>query len=232
MKILAVDTSSRTGSVAVLEDEAVLAEIQVTSTQTHAKRLMPAIDSALRMAGTHVSECDGFAVTTGPGSFTGLRIGISAVKGLAFATAKPVTAVSTLEALAYQFPTVADLICPLLDARKGEVYTALYRCDHYMHWEKVAPDSAVDPRPWLMQIDHPCLFVGNGVDLYRNLIKEIAGRQARFAPPYLNTVRASVAAYIGAKQIKRGQVADVGSLVPHYIRKSDAETKIEKRKVG
>jgi len=232
MKILAVDTSSRTGSVAVLENEAVLAEIQVTSTETHAKRLMSAIDSALRMAGIGVSECDGFAVTTGPGSFTGLRIGISAVKGLGFATAKPVTAVSTLDALAYQFPTVADLICPLLDARKGEVYTAIYKCGSYMDWDKVTPDSAVDPRQWLMQIEGSCLFVGDGASLYRNLIKQIVGQKARFAPPYLNTVRASVVAYIGMKQIERGQVVDVGSLVPHYIRKSDAEIKLGKRKAG
>ncbi|NVM56803.1 MAG: tRNA (adenosine(37)-N6)-threonylcarbamoyltransferase complex dimerization subunit type 1 TsaB [Desulfobacterales bacterium] len=232
MKILAVDTASRTGSVAVLGDEAILAEMQVTSEETHAKRLMSAIDSTLRMAGTGISECDGFAVTTGPGSFTGLRIGISAVKGLGFATGKPVTAVSTLDALAYQFPSFPDLICPLLDARKGEVYSALYKCGHYMEWEKVTPDCAIDPREWLTQIEGFCLFVGDGATLYSGLIKEIVGQQARFAPPYLNTVRASVVAYIGMKQIERGQVVDVALLVPHYIRKSDAEIKVEKGKAG
>ena len=230
MKILAVDTASRTGSVAVLEDETILAEVQVTSPQTHAKRLMSAIDTALGMADSDLSELNGFAVTHGPGSFTGLRIGISTVKGLALATGKPVTGVSTLDALACQFPSFPDLVCPLLDARKGQIYTALYKCGHHRGLEKLAPECATGPRQWLTQIKGPCLFVGDGAILYKGIIKEIIGQQTRFAPPYLNSVRASVVASIGKKQIERGDVVDVASLVPHYIRKSDAEIKFQKGK--
>ena len=223
MKILAVDTSSATGGVAVVEDDTIVAETQVTSSKTHTRRLVSSIDAALDMAGCDLRELDGFAVTCGPGSFTGLRIGISTVKGLALATGKPVTCVSTLDALAYQFPAFPNFICPVLDARKDEVYTALYKCGQEMEWEKVADECATEPRQWLMQIHDVCLFVGDGATLYKDLIREIVGKKARFAPPYLNTVRASVVAYVGQKQIEQGEIVDVALIVPHYIRKSDAE---------
>ena len=228
MKIIGVDTSTRTGSVAVLEGDTVLAELAVTSAQTHAKRLMPAIDATLGMAGLTISECDGFAVTTGPGSFTGLRIGISTVKGLGFATKKPITGVTTLDALAYQFLSFPHLICPVLDARKGQIYTALYECASHKGLKRVIEDCAVEPKEWLNQIQGLCLFAGDGAVVYKELIRETLGDLAHFAPPYLNTVRASVVAYIGMKQILDGKIADVSSLVPYYIRKSDAEIKVEK----
>jgi tRNA threonylcarbamoyladenosine biosynthesis protein TsaB len=232
MRILAVDTATQTGSVAVLEDDTLVAEVQVTSSKTHAKRIMCAVDCTLRMAGIEVGEVDGFAVTTGPGSFTGLRIGISAVKGLAFATGKPVTGVSTLDALSHQFPWCPSLICPVLDARKAQVYTALYRGRRDGDWEKVVSDRAVNPRPWLIQIEGSCVFVGDGAVLYKDLIEDILGPRARFAPPYLNALRASVVAHVGLKQIQGGQAVEVGRLVPYYIRKSDAEIKLAQGKAG
>jgi tRNA threonylcarbamoyladenosine biosynthesis protein TsaB len=228
MKILGVDTSAQTGSVAVLEGDTVLAGVSVTSTRTHAKRLMSAVDATLEMAGLTIAECDGFAVTTGPGSFTGLRIGVSTVKGLGFATKKPVTGVSTLDALAYQFPSFPHVICPVLDARKGQIYTALYECAGYMKWKRVIEDCAAEPEQWLKLIQHVCLFVGDGTIVYGELIRETLGSLACFAPPYLNTVRASVVAYIGMRQIVDGQIADIRRLVPHYIRRSDAEIRLEK----
>jgi tRNA threonylcarbamoyladenosine biosynthesis protein TsaB len=228
MIVLAIDTSTQTGGVAVLRGDSLLAQVEATSTRTHAKRLMSAVDSALRMAGMGVDECDGLAVTTGPGSFTGLRIGISAVKGLGFAMGKPVAGVSTLDVLAYQFPWFPDLVCPMLDARKEEIYTALYRCSHDAGLEKITSDCAVEPTQWLMQIKAPCLFVGDGAVVYRDLIEECLGSRAQFAPPYLNTLQASVVAYIGMKQIERGETTDVALLAPNYLRKSDAEIKLEK----
>ncbi len=228
MRILAVDTSTPTGGIAVLTGDMLVAEVLVTSQKTHARRLMSAIDSTLRLAETDLAECDGLAVTIGPGSFTGLRIGISAVKGLGFATGKPVTGVSTLDVLAHQFPWFPDLICPMLDAKKEEVYTAIYRCHHNANWQKVVSDCAVNPKQWLSQIRGPCLFVGNGAVMYKNMIEETLGPQARFVPPHLNTLRASVVAQIGMKQIERGETVDVALLAPNYIRKSDAEIKLEK----
>ncbi len=232
MKILAVETSTRAGGVAILDGDTLVAEVHLTSSETHAKRLMLAIDSTLCMAGTEIGKCDGFAVTTGPGSFTGLRIGISVVKGLGFAMEKPVAGVSTLDVLAYQIPVFPDLICPVLDARKGEVYTALYKSGSDGVWQKVASDCAVDPRKWLVHIPGPCLFVGEGAMVYRELIREILGPRARFAPSYLNTLRASIVAHLGLEQIKQGLATDAASLAPHYIRKSDAEIKLGQGMVG
>ena len=232
MKILAVDTSTRTGSVALLEDDTMVAELQVSRSETHGKRLMAVIDATLGLAGLGLEACDAFAVTIGPGSFTGLRIGISAVKGLAFATGKPVTGVSTLDALAYQFPWFPDLVCPLLDARKGEVYAALYRCVGRETLEKLSSDCAVRPKKWLAGIQEECLFVGDGAVAYKDMIVEIMGRRARFAPFYLHAPRASVVGALGLEQIKRGQTADVSKLVPFYIRHSDAEIKLAQGKLG
>jgi len=232
MRILAVDTATRTGSVAVLDGETLVAEVQVTSSQTHAKRLMSVVDCTLHMAGIELGALDGFAVTTGPGSFTGLRIGISAVKGFSLATGRPVTGVSTLDALAYQFPCCHALICPLLDARKAQVYTALYRGGGDGDWEKVVSDRVVDPKQWLRAIEGLCLFVGDGARFYKELIQDTLGPRARFAAPYLNTLRASVVAHVGLKQIKAGQVVSVARLAPYYIRKSDAQIKLEQGKAG
>jgi tRNA threonylcarbamoyladenosine biosynthesis protein TsaB len=232
MRILALDTATRTGSVAVLADDTVVAEVQATSSGTHAKRLMSAVDDTLRMAGIGLDGLDGFAVTTGPGSFTGLRIGISAVKGLSFATGRPVNGVSTLDALAYQFPWYPSLICPFMDARKGQVYTALYQGNDDGQWEKVVSDRVANPRQWLMQIEGPCLFVGDGALLYKDQIKDILGSRARFAAPYLNTLRASVVAHVGLKQIREGREVEVAQLAPYYIRQSEAEVRLRQGQAG
>jgi tRNA threonylcarbamoyladenosine biosynthesis protein TsaB len=231
VKILAVDTSTRAGSVAFLEDDTVVAELRASSAETHAKRLMRMVDGTLQLAGLGLEACDAFAVTIGPGSFTGLRIGISTVKGFAFATGKPVTGVSTLDALAHQFPC-CNLVCPLLDARKGEVYTALYRVGTRETLEKVSPDRAVRPQEWLTGIQEACLFVGNGAVAYKDLIEDVLGRQARFAPFHLHAPRASVVGALGLGQIKGGQTTEASALVPLYVRKSDAEIKLARGKLG
>ncbi|MDY6954688.1 MAG: tRNA (adenosine(37)-N6)-threonylcarbamoyltransferase complex dimerization subunit type 1 TsaB [Thermodesulfobacteriota bacterium] len=232
MKILAIDTSTRAGSVALLEDETAVAELQVSSSETHAKRLMTVIDGTLDLAGLGLEALDAFAVTRGPGSFTGLRIGISAVKGFAFATGKPVAGVSTLDALAHPFSWFPGLICPLLDARKGEVYAALYRGGARGSLEKVVSDCAVRPKDWLEGLEGACLFVGDGAVAYGAMIEEVVGRRATFAPFYLQAPRASVVGALGLEQIKRGETCDASALVPLYIRKSDAEIKLSQGKLG
>jgi len=231
MVVLAVDTSTWTGGIAVLKGDTVVAEIQETTHKTHAKRLMYLIDSALKMADMDLQAVEAFAVTIGPGSFTGLRIGVSAVKGLAFATGRPVTGVSTLDVLVSQFPWYPNVICPMLDARKGQIYTALYEWDPDGQWRKVLQDCAIAPGVWIGRIDRPCLFVGDGSVIYQNMIENGIGSLARFAPPYLNGIRASVVAHVGAEQIRKGDTVDVALLAPNYIRKSDAEIKLEARQL-
>jgi tRNA threonylcarbamoyladenosine biosynthesis protein TsaB len=227
MNLLAVDTSTWTGGVAVLKQGTVVAEVQVTTRKTHATRLMSTIDSALTLADMDLKALDAFAVTIGPGSFTGLRIGVSAVKGLAFATGKPVTGVSTLEVLVSQFPGFSDVICPMLDARKGQIFTALYQWDAHGKRQRLTDECAVEPEAWLERISRPCLFVGDGSVIYREVIEKTIGPLARFAPPYLQGLRPSVVAHLGSEQIERGNTVDVALLAPHYIRKSDAEIKRE-----
>jgi tRNA threonylcarbamoyladenosine biosynthesis protein TsaB len=127
MRVLAVDTATTSCSVAIVDKTSLLSEFTLYREQTHSKHLMDMIKAALRMSGLNFSDLDGFAVTRGPGSFTGLRIGISTIKGLAVVLEKPVVGVSSLEALALQVSYSRDLICPILDARKGEVYFSRYR---------------------------------------------------------------------------------------------------------
>ncbi|MEE8553621.1 MAG: tRNA (adenosine(37)-N6)-threonylcarbamoyltransferase complex dimerization subunit type 1 TsaB, partial [Desulfobacterales bacterium] len=127
MKILAVDTATKSCSVAIVDNESLLAEVTIVREQTHSKHLMEMINTVTGLSGLTVSELDGFAVTRGPGTFTGVRIGISSVKGLAVASDKPVVGVSSLDVLAMQASLSSYLICPLLDARRGEVYCARYR---------------------------------------------------------------------------------------------------------
>ncbi|MBW2107850.1 MAG: tRNA (adenosine(37)-N6)-threonylcarbamoyltransferase complex dimerization subunit type 1 TsaB [Deltaproteobacteria bacterium] len=225
MNLLAVDTSTWTAGVAVLRDDQLVASLEVTRKKTHAQRLLRCVDTALRLSGLVLDQCDAFAVTVGPGSFTGLRIGVSTVKGLAFATGKPVAAVSTLKALAFQFPCSRELVCPMLDARKGQIFTALYRWDPVGQWQEVMPEVAADPEAWLSQMTEPCLFVGDGTVVYKKIIKQRLGPQAWFAPEYLNTPRSVIVAHIGAQQIRAGAGCDPAVLVPCYLRKSDAELK-------
>lgn len=227
-----MDTSTATGGIAALDGHTVRAVIHTTSGHTHARRLMGAVDATLTLAGMTMSDVDAFAVTTGPGSFTGLRIGIGAVKGFALATGRPVAAVSTLDALACQFPPFEGTVCPLLDARKGQVYTALYACGKGENWEQTRPACVIDPAVWLKRLELPCLFVGDGLHVYRPLIEAVFNGGARLAPANLNTPNACVVGWIGMEDLERGNGVDVAQLSPDYIRKSDAEIKLQKGLVG
>ncbi len=225
MKILGIDTAVATGSVAIMEDDVLVGEMLLTSRRTHARRVMKSVDTLLSVTEYTLSDLDGFAVSIGPGSFTGLRIGISTVKGLAFALGKPIAAVNTLDALANQFPSSNRLICPILNARKGEVYTALYRTDENGAVIRTGDYTVVSPPDWVCRITEPALFVGDGVEEYGSLIKEKLGTLAHFAPPFLNTIRASVVACLGMERLKNKESDDAKTLVPFYIRPSYAEIK-------
>jgi tRNA threonylcarbamoyladenosine biosynthesis protein TsaB len=222
MKILGVDTSTTSCSVAIVDETSLLSEFTIYRKETHSKHLMDMIKVATRMAGLNFSDLDRFAVTRGPGSFTGLRIGISTIKGLAVASEKPVVGISSLETLAFQVSYSRDLICPILDARKGEVYFSRYRFlnGHLKRQtkERVAPpDKAVD------DLNESCLFVGNGALLYKEMILEKMGEFAYFAPMIQNTIRASTIAYLGMTKFENNDTDEIEKILPYYIRKSDAE---------
>jgi tRNA threonylcarbamoyladenosine biosynthesis protein TsaB len=227
MKILAVDTASKSCSVAVVDNTSVLALQTIISDQTHSRHLMVMIDKVINLSHIKPSDIDGFAVTTGPGTFTGLRIGISSVKGLAVALNKPVTCVSSLDVLAMQTACYSYLICPMMDARRGEVYCAHYRltgCGFKTGMlTKETDEKVFSPDKALENIHEPCMFVGEGASLYHKIIEDKLGGMAFFASPNQNTTCASTVAYLGLNQFKNNVFSHPEAIAPHYIRRSDAE---------
>lgn len=220
MKILAIDTSERSCGIAVLNDDNLLAEITMVSRQTHSRHLMEMLDTALKISGLDVSELDVFVSAKGPGSFTGLRIGISVVKGLAYAADKPLIGVSNADALAAQCVLSDIPICVMIDARKSEVYTRCYHCIDLIPENNI---QAMSPDDALSDIDKPYLFVGSGALLYREKILQKLGESARFAPDDAHITKASTLARLGLKRLLKGESDNAASFVPHYIRKADAK---------
>ena len=222
MRILAVDTSTRSCSVAVVDGNDLLAEVTSGNGQTHSRHLMAMIHSALELAGMKLSMMDGLSFTSGPGSFTGLRIGISTVLGLSAATGKPIAGISGLDALALQAATSGMSICSLIDGRRNEVYFARYR------WVKEAlvkeaSEQVLPPEQAISGLSTPALFVGNGAMLHQSLIRDRLGDGARFAPNCQNTLRASTVAWISMKRFETGDVDDIFRFEPMYIRRPDAK---------
>jgi tRNA threonylcarbamoyladenosine biosynthesis protein TsaB len=224
MRILAVDTASGSGSVAVADGDKFLAEITATRRETHSRYLMRLIDRALQLAGLDLKEIDGFAVACGPGSFTGLRIGVSTVKGLAWGMQKPVVGISSLEALALQAAPTSLLICALLDARNHEVYVGRYR----FVAGRLKPEldeRAASPTEALTGICEPCLFIGDGALQYRAMITDQLGDGAIFALSFQHALRAAAILHLGRLNFLENRTADAAKLVPRYLRKSYAELK-------
>jgi tRNA threonylcarbamoyladenosine biosynthesis protein TsaB len=217
MRVLAVETSTLAGGAALLDDEAVVGEYALDVSATHSERLMGAIDRLLTDAGWTVRDLEGLAVAVGPGSFTGLRIGLSTVKGLALALAIPIAAVPTLDALAAGLPFAALPVCPVLDARKREVYASLYRWDGSAmrrEWDYLA----IAPRELSERLREPVIVVGDGAD-------QIDSPHARrLRPPRRGPSPASVGA-LGHARLSRGDTVAPAALVPIYLRPSEAELK-------
>jgi tRNA threonylcarbamoyladenosine biosynthesis protein TsaB len=227
MITLAIDTATKTAGVALLRDETILVEYFFNLPVNHSETILPAVHQGLSLAGIGIDGVDLFALTVGPGSFTGLRIGSSTVKGLALATGKPVVGVSTLEALAYNAIEYTGVICPMLDARKGEIYAALYRANGDGLFDVVMEEKAATPGEFLHRIDGEALFLGDGLTEHAEQIREKLSGRARFAPSNRQAVRASSVALIGRIKLSRGERLDVVTFVPRYLRRSEAEVRHE-----
>ena len=224
MKILGIDTSTMMGAVGIVDDDALIAELRTNVALTHSERLMLHVDGLLGSAGLKLADIDGFAVSAGPGSFTGLRIGIAAVKAMAFATGKPVASVSTLDALADNLPFCKYQICAAQDARKKMLYAALYRTTDTGRKTVMEP-SAITPEELARRIDEPTVFVGEGGYVYREFLEERLCCQAFFASKAYGYPSGATVAFRGLRELKAGRAADPMTLEPVYIRKSDAEEK-------
>jgi tRNA threonylcarbamoyladenosine biosynthesis protein TsaB len=214
---MAVDTSTLAGGVALFDGERVVGEYLLDVRVTHSERLMPAIDRLLRDADWTTASLEGLAVAVGPGSFTGLRIGLSAVKGLAWALDVRVAAVPTLDAMAASLPFAALPVCPVLDARRNEVYCSLYRWDGAAmrrEWDYLAlePDVLAD------RLAEPTILLGDGA-------RTVHSRHARLAPPHRRTPSAAAVGALGLARFQAGDVVSAGDLLPFYLRPSQAELK-------
>lgn len=236
MKILAVEAAANVCSVALCEDARLLGEITVNNKKTHSQVLMPMLEELLAQCTTPFEEVDALAVSAGPGSFTGLRIGVSSVKGLAYAKNKPVYGVSTLEAMAYKLPGCADLVVPIMDARRNQVYCAAYAWADGALQEKIAPtamgiDALCDS---LKAFGAPCMFLGDGVPVHCEYITEVLGACARFAPVGTALQSAAAVAAAALAKVAAGEKAEnYATLQPIYLRKSQAEREYdEKMKLG
>ena len=229
MLILGIETSTKTGSVAVLNEENLVAQYTLNIEITHSERLMATVDRMLEDSAIAITDIDGFAVSIGPGSFTGLRVGLSTVKGLAFVTKKPVAAVPTLRALAWNLSQAAYPVCPLLDARKNEVYAALYEF-HDADLVQVMEEKAISIAGLRTRITGKTLFTGEASRIYRKQIEETLGDRAWFAPVSACYPSAASVAEIGLSMIRNGETAEPDSLIPLYIRRPEAEVAWEKRK--
>jgi tRNA threonylcarbamoyladenosine biosynthesis protein TsaB len=194
--------------------------------RTHASRLLQLVEHTLSTAGLDLKDIDGYAAALGPGSFTGLRVGIATVKGLALATDKPVCGFSSLAMLAMNLSGASYPVCPMFDARKKEVYSALYDCRDLPL--PILEDCAVPPLELLDRLEGVTIFVGEGATAYRDLIVERMGEKAVFAPFTLNVPRASCGALLAARVFAEGKGLTPSALLPRYIRPSEAE--LAKRK--
>lgn len=222
MLVMGIETSTMQGGVALLSGQGLLSEYLLNVKATHTERLLPSIDRVLRDAGIALSQVEGLAVAAGPGSFTGLRIGLSTAKGLAVAVDKPLVGISTLEAMAWTLPFCIHPICPILDARKGEIYCALFRHqgDRLI---RLMDEAAISPELLIARIEQNTVFLGDGLSVYGDLLKSRLGELALFPPFSQRGGRAAAVAELGRRRLLLGQRDDVSRLTPRYLRPSEAE---------
>lgn len=223
MKILAVDTSTSLGSIVLVDGPVVRAELALNVTATHNRRLLPGIHRLLSDVGWTLEALDGLAIGLGPGSFTGLRIGMSVMKGLAFATGKPLAGVPTLDALAANVALAPWTICPVMDARKGEVYTALYRGGEGHDLERLTPYQVMKPQRLAEFITGKTVLLGDGLLRYGDIVAAGLGHRLVRAPAYLNAIRGASIGWLAVERLRHGLAEDISTCTPLYIRPSEAE---------
>lgn len=222
MRLLALDTATENCGIGLAVDGRMQVELGLAHGQTHARHLMAGVKAVLELAGIRLRDLDAFAVTCGPGSFTGLRIGISTVKGMALALGKPMAGVSTLAVLAHQADGPEGLICPMIDARRREVYWSLYR-KTTNGIEPVEPEQVGPAARAAEKIDGPCMFMGNGALVYRDVLENHLSHPAQWGSASNSALRIAWVARLAWQRLEMGESDDVRGLSPVYLRKSDAE---------
>ena len=234
MKILGLDSSGIVASVAIVEDDVLIAEYTVNYKKTHSQTLLPMLDEIAKMTELDLNSIDAIAVAAGSGSFTGLRIGSATAKGLGLALKKPLIAIPTVEGLAYNLYDISGLICPIMDARRKQVYTGIYRfTDHQL---KVVEDQMAVPMETVIeklnQYGEAVTFLGDGVPVFHELIAEKMTVPYSFAPAHVNKQRAAAVAALGEIYYRQGKTETAMEHVPDYLRVSQAERERAEREAA
>ena len=231
MKILGIDTSTKFCNLGLIEDEDILIEYTINGLKKkHSSILVPAIKNLLKTIDLKMEEINGIAVSIGPGSFTGLRIGLSVAKGLCYARSLPLLGIPTLDAMAFFLKEIPYLICPVLEAKKDEIYDVVFRGGDSLH--RITDYKCEDIHNLLTRLSllrEKIIFLGDGIKKYRDIIKEKIGKDALFIDSQLNLPVSSNIAFLGLKKLKEGEEDDISKLSPFYLRKSAAEIIWEKK---
>lgn len=222
MLTLAFDTSSKTASVALLRDKTVLYDSVINTGRNHSEVLLPAIDEACDHAGVKICGIDLFACTLGPGSFTGLRIGVSTLKGLMMATGKPAAGISTLDALAFNVGQTDKTIGAMLDAGRGQVYLAYYRYGHDGSLIQLAAEKAMSPEKIKDHDGQDIIYVGDGAIKYADVLRRVLSEQSQIASAEYQYIHASSVGMLGIEKYRCQKLLNLERFIPVYLRSADA----------
>lgn len=226
MRILGIDGSGLVASVAIVEEDNLLGEYTTGYKKTHSQTLLPMLDELAKMVELELNTIDAIAVAAGPGSFTGLRIASATAKGLGFTLGCPIVSVPTVDALAFNLWGSQDLICPIMDARRGQVYTGLYKFEPDKSFVVQKEQCAVDFHEIADEINaigQPVVFLGDGVPVFSETISSIIKVPYSFAPASINRQRAASVATLGQILFKEGKFESAADHRPEYLRLSQAE---------
>jgi tRNA threonylcarbamoyladenosine biosynthesis protein TsaB len=222
--ILALETATMCGSVAIVTENRCVAEFSLQTSETHSRRLLAGVDWLLHETALEWPDIDAVAVSLGPGSFTGLRIGLATAKGLAMSAGAKLIGVGTLDGMAAQFSSAEDnLICPVLDARKKEVYCGIYRCDNQGFPRIQGEYQVVSPEALCERINEPVVLLGDGTEVYGHLFREKLAGLLRVAPPGIYFPRAATIGLLALAKWQKKEFLDPATAEPIYIRPSEAE---------
>lgn len=229
MIILSIDSSTPVAGIAVADEQRLLGEMMVNTENTHSEKLLPMIVSLLEELKLKPENLDGVAIMQGPGSFTGLRIGMATAKGLVQGSGAKLLAVPTLDCMAYNLVNYSGIVCPILNAQKKQVYTALYTTEQGVwqrksEYQAIAAESLAEQ---LLALGQEVWFLGDGVNAYGSVFQEKLGSLCHFAPMHQHLPRAASLAVLAIEKAKQGEFADLYTTEPIYIRKSEAEVQWE-----
>lgn len=224
MRVLALDSSGLVATVAIVEEEQTVAEYTVNYKKTHSQTLLPMLDEVVKMTEFDLQTIDAIAVAGGPGSFTGLRIGSATAKGLGLALDKPLIHVPTVDGMAYNLYGCQGLICPIMDARRSQVYTGIYHNEN--EFEIVEPQMAIAVQELILKLNQygeKVTFLGDGVPVYKELLEKGLTVEYHFAPAHVNRQRAASVGVLGLKYLSEGKIETAREHQPEYLRVSQAE---------